>query len=681
VRHIDTHTKKQTRKQFIPLALAALIGGGGPLWAQTASTLDTVVVTASRAQERVREVSSNVTIIDAEDIKASTAANLADLAVQHGFQVLSTGGESNVQIRGMGTLTMSREQENQVLILLNGRRAGMSNLALAGLANVERVEIIRGPSAVQYGSSALGGVINVITRRGQADKAFASVEIGLGSDSLKRKKIAFGGAANGFDFAFGGTHFTRDDVTTHNGQRWYHTALNKSLTGNFDLGYSFGGNHRVGINHNEAEVDYEGTSGLRPWASNVPGRSYTEYVKRNKNTALSYSGSTDRKDFDWLLNYSWGKNEQVDTNPATQARSAGHYWDNEVFNAQLNHHADSFSLSGGIDRFQYKTSQYDRLDKTAMKDTGAYLTGKLRLLQERLVFTLGLRYDRYENTGNLIRSQKDSHTGGSFGASFMPVEWLKLRANYAEGFKMPSPRQSGGETPYYIANPSLRPETSTTWEFGADIDWNHASGSLTWFHSDWKDKIVGIPQSSSLPECRLPGMRPNSCYQNRNLKSATVAGVEGALRYDIGKAFGRSYSLSPYVNFTWLGTRRNGDTAQRFTYRGKQESTMERTPEWMASYGVDYAHPGLRLKTRVNASYYGSVFTNDATVKPSRYIKRPGATLVNWSLEKELSDFGGRYGRLTLRTEVNNLFDAKNEVYWNYPGPGRNFYVGLRHDF
>ena len=677
MQHIDKETDRETKK-FIPLVLVAL-AGGGPLWAQTASTLDTVVVTANRAQERVREVSSNVTIIDAEDIRASTAASLADLAAQHGFQIISTGGESNIQIRGMGSLTMTREQENQVLILLNGRRVGMSNLALLGLANVERVEIIRGPSAVQYGSSALGGVINVITRRGQAAKPFASVELGLGSDSLKREKIAFAGAAHGFDFAFGGTHFKRDDVTTEGGRRWYHTALNKSRSGNFDLSYSFNGNHRVGINHNDAEIDYEGTSGLRPWANNVPNRTYTDYVKRNKNTALSYAGATDKKDLDWLVNYSWGKNEQVDTNPVTRVRSAGHYWDNEVFNAQLNHHAEAFTLSGGIDRFTYETSQHGRPDKTAMKDTGAYVTGKLRLFQERLIFTLGLRYDRYENTGNLIPSQKDSHTGGSFGASFMPVEWLKLRANYAEGFKMPSPRQSGGETPYYIANSSLRPETSKTWEFGADIDWHHVSGSLTYFHSDWKDKISNILQSNTLPACNQPGIRPNSCYQARNLKRATIAGIEGALRYDIGKAFGQSYRLSPYANFTWLGTRRNGDTTQRFSYGGRQESTLERTPEWMASYGVDYAHPGLRLKTRLNASYYGRVFTNDSILR--RYIKRPAGTTVNWSLEKELTELSGPYGRLTLRTEINNLFDKDNEVYWNYPGPGRNFYVGLRYDF
>ena len=141
--------------------IALMAAGAGvaapPLWAQTVSTLDTVVVTANRVQEAKREVSSNITIIDSDDIKASTATTVADLVVQQGFNVVTTGDTSNVQIRGFGNLSMTTEYENTVLVLLNGRRTGNSNLAVAGLANVERVEIIRGPAAVQYGSNALGG--------------------------------------------------------------------------------------------------------------------------------------------------------------------------------------------------------------------------------------------------------------------------------------------------------------------------------------------------------------------------------------------------------------------------------------------------------------------------------------------------------------------------------------------
>ena len=113
------------------------------------STMDTVVVTASRTQELKRELSSNVTIIDEAEIRASTASTVADLAQQQGLLIVTTGDTSNVQIRGYGNLSMSNEPENTVLTLVNGRRVGSANLGIMGLANVERVEIIRGPSAVQ----------------------------------------------------------------------------------------------------------------------------------------------------------------------------------------------------------------------------------------------------------------------------------------------------------------------------------------------------------------------------------------------------------------------------------------------------------------------------------------------------------------------------------------------------
>jgi len=640
-------------------------------------TLGEVVVTANRIKETKQEISSNVTIIDSEDIKASTATTVADLMVQHGFHVVTLGDNSNVQIRGIGKLAMANELENQVLILLNGRRVGMSNLALAGLANVERVEIIRGPSAVQYGSSAMGGVVNIITKRGDATKPFASLEVGIGSDSLKRESVAFAGAANGFDFAFGGTHFSHGDVTTHGGRRWYHTAVDKSLTYNLDLGYTFYKKHRIGINHNRAETKSElmknpdSNDGIRPYSGNTSNSPYTDYLKRNTNTAFSYTGSSGEGNLDWMVNYSFGSNDQKDTDPATGYKKYQNIIDNKVFNAQLSYHTSLFTLSGGVDQYKYDVSGSGNDPKATMKDTGAYLTGKLRLLDEKLIFSLGLRHDRFENSSTVMSPQKDNHTGGSVGISYLPLDWLKLRASYANGFKMPSPYQVGGDN-WHIANPLLKPERNKTWEFGTDIDWNSVNASLTYFHSDWKDKIIGVYDT-------YPGR-----YQN--LKETEIAGVEGSASWDIGKAFEQSYSLRPYASFTWLTTRKNKDPLQFIAYHGAGNNTMPNTPKWMASYGIHYAHPALKIKSRLNANYYGKTLTQDwsgtVSMPPGdEYFARPGGTVVNWSLEKELADFGRQYGNLTLRTEVNNLFDNANEMYWNYPGPGRNFYVGLRYDF
>ena len=652
----------------IPLVLLFL--GGTALAQSDLPTLGEVVVTASRTQELKREVSSNVTIISEDDIEASPAVTVADILVQQGFNIITTGNSSNLQIRGYGTTTMVHEDENQVLMLLNGRRMGLPNLALAGLANVDRIEIIRGPSAVQYGSSAMGGVVNIITRRG-AEKPVVSLELGLGSDSMKRERLAVSGAANGFDFALGATNYKRGDVTTKEGGRWYHTAIDHSTTANLDLGYSFNRNHRLGINYNYADSDYELTSnGIRPFTSNAPARAYNDPSRRNTSTALSYTGRTEDRRFDWSTNYSNGRNKEL-TNTSPSGYTAT--LETTTFNAQGGYNGSMASVSAGVDHLEYEYSESNTPPRSTMNDKGVYATGKLRFLEEKLIFSLGLRHDQYTNKITGAPSKTARHTGGSVGISFLPVEWLKLRANYAEGFKMPSPRQVGGSEPYDMPNPSLRPEENKTYEFGADITWNYVNASLTWFHSDWKDKIVrGSPPPGS----------PRS-YQWQNVKDSTLAGLEGSLSADVGKALRQGYSLKPYVNFTWLETRKNKDFSQYRTiiYHDRPDDTLLNTPEWMVAYGVDYAHPGYRIKSRINANYYGSMLTRGYGLPGNPYIKRPTGTVVNLSLEKELADLSGTLGKLTLRTEVNNMFDAKNEMYWNYHGPGRSFYVGLRYDY
>jgi vitamin B12 transporter len=666
-------------KRLIPLAIAAIGGGISPLWAQTVDRLDTVVVTASRAQERVREISSNITVITEEEIKASPAATLGDILVQQGFFAVGYQDTQGVEIRGFGSPSMPEEHTNTVLILLNGRRTGNANVALAGLANVERIEIIRGPSAVQYGPSAMGGVINIITKRASG-KPVISFEAGVGSDQLTREKLALSGAANGFDFALAATNYKRDDLTAKDGRRWYHTSIDHSTMANLDLGYTFNKNHRIGFNHNYGDISSvlsAGDSGIRPYSGNTPSAPYADYEKSTENTAFSYTGSTSDKVFDWSASYSFGSYDQKSVATAWWSKPT---FDSKFFNAQAGYNGSIVSFSAGLDRYKYeldnKASYSSTSTKSSMEDIGVYATGKLRLLDERLIFSAGLRRDEYTNEHMSFPSEKTRHTGGSLGAAFLPEGWLKLRANYAEGFKMPSPPQIAGNGTNIIANSSLKPETSKTWELGADVDWNYVNASLTWFHSDWKNKIIG----QLVPSCPVPDYL-GRCSQNQNLKSSTLSGLEGSASVDLGKAFQWRYSLKPYVTFTWLETLKNDDRDQYFTYHGKPNSTLPNTPEWMVSYGVDYAHPAYKIKSRINANYYGEMYTRDWSLNGGPYIKRPTGTVVNWSLEKELADLSGPFGKLTLRTEINNLFDGANEMWWGYPGPGRSFYVGLRYDF
>jgi vitamin B12 transporter len=631
---------------------------------------DTVVVTASRQNETAREVPSNVTILDANEIKASTAQTVGDLLVQNGFNSITYNDSSGVQIRGFGQLSGPPEYTNTVLILLNGRRTGNANLTLTGLKNVQRIEIIRGPAAVQYGSSAMGGVINIITKQGSAAPD-ASLEFGVGSDDLKRQTLAFGGAAKGLDVSLGVSNYGRDNLTTSGDREWYHTSVGNNTNVNVDLGYSINSYNRVGVSYNFGDIESQlsgNTGGIRPYSANTPAAPFTDYHKKTDNTALLYSGTTANKMWDWSASYSFGNYDQLPFKS---------FLDTTFFNTQGGYSRSRFSLSFGLDDYEYASDP----SSWTMKSVGVYGTGKVRLADDRLILSAGLRTDSYTNNSIGIAKATDQHTGGSVGAAYLPQPWLKLRANYAEGFKMPAPQQVAGDgSIYYLPNSSLQPETSQTFEFGGDVDWHALQASVTWFHSDWNNKIIALV---------TPGDCSGGfgCYRYQNLQTATLGGLEASFSTDVGKASGKPYAFTPYVSLTWLPTRKNGDPSQFIVYNGAPLDTLPNTPDWMVSYGVKYSEPRLKLSGRLNANYYGDVLTQDGsvvdfvTVFEAPYIHRPTGTVFNLSVDKELVALGSSHNKLTVRAEVNNLFDGANEMYWGYPGPGRSFYLGLRYDY
>ena len=656
--------KRFVFKHLLNGVFAALLlcCGVSVLLAQTITTLDEIVVTATRAEESRREVTSNVTVISEDEIAASTASTLADLMADQGFFVVTSGDSSHVQIRGYGSLSMATEPANTVLTLINGRRVNNPNLAIVGLSNVERIEIIRGPAAVQYGPSAMGGVINIITKQGRgADKPSLSAEVGIGSDAMHREKVSFDGAGGGFDFAIGLTNYGRDDVTISEGRRWYGTEIMRNTLLNADLGYTIADNHRAGFNFNYGNMNSK-LPGSGFWGGNSPDVQPTEYTKSNQNFAFNYAGHSTDKAFDWQATYAFGNDdrERIPYGGAAVLTTV----ENRTFNAQAGYTAKLVSFSTGIDYLEYKEPD----NGNTQQDTGVYFTGKLRLLDERLIFSAGGRYDSYSNETDILDRSYDNF-GGSVGAAFLPANWLKLRVNYAEGFKVPTVGNMFGSPPWYAPNFDLRPEKSKTVEFGTDISLNYIDMGLTWFHSAYKDKIVNLAVSG----LEYP-------YQARNLESSTLAGMESSFRTDLGKVFKQDYSLTPYLNFTWLGTRKNGDESQYITYQGNRIDTLPNTPEWMISYGLDYNNPAYKLKARLSANRYGDLYTSDWDITYG-YIERPAGTVVNLSAERELARLGDSGGALSLRTEIENLFDGKNEMYWSYPGTGRSFYVGLRYGF
>jgi vitamin B12 transporter len=658
------------------IAASLLLGGCATLLpaedgaVPAVATLDQVVVTASRAAESLREVTSNVTVISQEEIKSSTANSLDQLMSQNGFQVINQGAQKIVSIRGMGQPSLGAELQSRVLTLVNGRRVGANNVGLMGIDkdNIERIEIIRGPAAVQYGPSALGGVVNIITKRGT--KGFSgALEAGLGSFDLGKESLSLNGSGGGFDGALGLTHFRRNDMAVSGGDVWANTGIDASLSMNADFGYTFAGSHRLGVNYNLYRQDgYKFPDG--GWSATGPtGATYNASDLNNRNLAFLYEGGTPGKTFDWSARYSFGR----DRNRRDPSRSS---WggtpsttdlDNKSVAAQIGYTGEYVSLSAGFDRLEYELEDADNAMRSDSTDTGVYFSGKVRILDDKIILSAGGRYDDFSNA-SAGRERADDNFAPSVGVALLPVKWLKVRANYSEGFRMPAPVEYLGGGGWYVANADLQPEKSKTFEAGVDVNYETFDAGLTWFHSNWDDKIMAKSTGAGWT------------YQYINLAESTLSGLELAAGYDIGKASGGDFTLRPYVNMTLLTTRDNGDAAQ---VASVGSDVLPNTPKAALTAGVDFRHTKWDLAINLNTVYFSDILTSDyrpGSPTAGTYIWAGEGAVANLGVEKGVRQWE-HHGRLAVRFEVANLLDGANQTYLDYPEAGRSFYGGLRYEF
>ena len=692
--------------------LAGLIGAAGLAAAPRAALgqakaanamLDTVVVTADRREETLREVTGSVTVITSESVKNSSAATMSEILRQQGFQVSGyNAGGKTVTIRGMNQTQGGNDLNSAVLILLNGRRFGGPTLEYIGLANVERIEIIRGPAAVQYGPAGMGGVVNIVTKRG-GEKLEVRAEAGAGSYDLERFKAAVSGqSATGLlDFSLGATQQYQGDYKTGKGWTWPHTRTGNSLGLNADLGVNFYDRHRASVNFNAFQrPKIEGGLGASPCMGGLShhnpepptsGSTCTFGVHdiANTNTALAYEGASADETLKWLTRFSFGKHRDGYKSYRTSG-GAPTYWsksqvDNQNLTAALSYDVDRWSLSGGLDYIAYDTENASGygLTQAEYRDAAVFAAGKLRFWDDALILSAGGRFDIFKVTDVIGGGRREkSHFSPSVGLAWLPVDWLKLRTNYSIGFRMPDINAMLPQSPQMLSNPDLKPETSRTWEVGADAAWEFITASLTYFHSEWNDKIFSNVAPGT---CYNTSGNPAPCNRYINIQGATIAGWELGFSADLGQALKRDFTLKPYLNLTWLPTVRNNDHTP-----GSSRSvevlgfdTLTDVNRLTASYGVNFFEPDLGLTVNLNASYAGEKITRnwqDFPYPNNPWEKWTPGTIVDLMAEKEIGEFAGQ-GRLKARVEVNNLFDRYDEAYYHYPGPGRNFYAGLVYEY
>ena len=206
---------------------------------------DDVYVTATRVEKELQDVPMSVSVMTSEDIKRSPARTIGELLQDvPGVEIRNSGGQ------GFKRISIRGENPNRVLILIDGQKL-VENKSMDGTpllidpSNVERVEVIKGPASVLYGSEAIGGVVNIITKKG-GDKPIqgeASVAYNGASNGFAESLSAFGGM-NGFKYRVSGSYSDQGNLRTPDGE-----APNTSFRqkeGSAFLSYDFSDKFTVG---------------------------------------------------------------------------------------------------------------------------------------------------------------------------------------------------------------------------------------------------------------------------------------------------------------------------------------------------------------------------------------------------------------------------------------------------
>jgi len=626
-------------------------------------SLKEMVVTASRYKESKKELATNVTIITEDEIKASTAKDLGELLAEMGIGHIHMypGALTSVGIRGFRTETHGNDLMGHVLILLDGRRAGTGNVAKILTKNIERIEIIRGPGAVQYGSAGMGGVINVITKKGKGKPHFFA-EGTLGSFDYDDFTLGADGKIKNFDFSLAYFKATRDDYDTAEGERYYNTDYKKQNY-SINLGYEFFPNNRIGVIYTKYDADKIGS----------PGYLTQNDLDDYKNSSLSsadviYTGGIPSLDLFWKVRYFEGDDIDEWHDPVA---SNPDFWDDGIpskrktehkgAQAQISLDKDLFFVNVGSDWVYYKVETTWAPHQTYYKDPAFFMLAKLRLLNKKLIISGGARYDKYKvEVGKGEGKDKEkNHICPSIGMSYLLTDNIKIRANYAHAYRMPSAKELAADYVVwgtrYKGNHDLDPERSWTAEGGIDLYFDFAEASLTYFYTHFKDKIES--QSSG-------GV---STWVNKG--EAKIDGVEFNFSLDVGKLLELDYKIKPYGNIVYLFSREDEEEDKDLKYVDKFD----------ASWGIFVAKEDS-FCANLNFSYTGNQWIEDWEKGwPPPVIKRGGFMVADFSISTKI--LKTKFGKLTLKGEVKNLFDRNYSYVKGYPMPGRTFFIGLRYDY
>ena len=631
--------------------------------------LDTVTVIGTGLPTEVMHNQASITILGAEEIEAMVPASIATLLRDIPGVHISEEGIERISIRG--------ESARRVAILIDGQKltdhTNYGQPVLVDPTTIERIEVVRGASSVVSGSSAIGGVINIITKRG-ADKPF-SFSATAGYLSATRGHRFSATAAGTVDAGPGQLDYNlslgrmkQGDRRTPDGRLTPSDVEDRNVSGH--LGYRLGQHYfglkaqtydlaanvyvgdpdfLIGLPHRDLRktaLFYEGTQ-LAPWLTKLSFNLYRQTIDRDfRNDVNTAAGPLRIRVLSTSLDAQTTSGAilraEMKFSPGSRT-VAGLEWEDDALAADKS--TDTTRTPPGITT---NTLRYDDATTRTLSVFGQHEIS----LNDQLIATVGARGSRVRSdhhasitngVANATSESSDSQFLGSAGLVWTPSRHLALRANLSQGYIYPTLGQlfltttGGGVT--LTGNPDLEPETSTTYELGA----RYAAGStvldLTLFHARSKDYIATVSSGTV------------GTYQN--VDAAHSTGIELYAEHSLGV-----WGLTPYTSFAAM--------RRQLRYGNGYHTTDSGSPRLIGKLGVRKDWASGRANGSVDVYLRGESRVRMRDESGTSLDGAAGYTTLNLRAQALV-------GRdWSLVAELNNLTDRSYQPYGQMPGAERS---------
>jgi vitamin B12 transporter len=611
---------------------------------------DPVVYSATGIVTPARETTSSVTVINRQQLEQQQLRTVPDaLSTVPGLNVVQTGspgGTTSIFLRGTNS--------NHTKFIIDGMDVSDASIfnrtfdlgqMLTG--DVERIEVLRGPQSGLYGADAIGGVVSVITKKGEGPPTWRFTTEG-GSFSTFNQGASFGGSGVNYNYQFNVDHFHAGSVPV--------TPLELLPKGQARINDYFDAKQystKLGAN-------------VTDWLTlNYVARYIDAKLRFTGDNFLTAPGTPADKQSAQVVHKFFTRGEAV-LDPFN-GRFVSYFGVNWIDNWNL--FADPYGFSGPVtiskgDRIRYdyrgdlKLAPNATVIFGASDETESFRQGSLNKSSNLKGAFVELQAD-YQKTFFLVangRIDDDEFFGSATTyriapAVIMPLTETKFRASYGTGFKVPTLVQKFQDfPPTFFANPNLRPESSLGWDLGFEQPlWDkRALVGLTWFNNHITDLIEAGPTGEFVDL----GTGPIPIFKNFNIGRAKTHGIEAFAAVNV------TDRIKLRGDYTWTRAI-DADTGLELLRRP--------THKWSLQALWNPIDPLTLTATLVHVGDWNDVSRNGFI----RNLNAPGYTVVNVAANYQVNP------NLKTFARIDNLFDERYQNPTGFQRPGIGIYGGM----